>query len=63
MEQKASKQLILTAEDVAIIVSEWSGIPVTSLTEEETEKLKRLEADLKAKLLGKMKQLSLLQML
>lgn len=37
MEQKASKQLILTAEDVAIIVSEWSGIPVTSLTEEETE--------------------------
>lgn len=50
--KKASKQLILTAEDIAIIVSEWSGIPVTSLTEEETEKLKRLEADLKSQVIG-----------
>ncbi|HHX48944.1 MAG TPA: ATP-dependent Clp protease ATP-binding subunit [Clostridiales bacterium] len=50
--QKASKKLILSAEDIASIVSEWSGIPVTSLTEEETEKLKRLESDLKKYVIG-----------
>ena len=52
MSQKASKKLILSAEDIASIVSEWSGIPVTSLTEEETEKLKRLESDLKKYVIG-----------
>jgi ATP-dependent Clp protease ATP-binding subunit ClpC len=36
----------VTAEEVAEIVSTWTGIPVFSLTEEETEKLLKMEEGL-----------------
>jgi ATP-dependent Clp protease ATP-binding subunit ClpB len=39
-------------EDIAKIVSKWSGIPVTSLTESETEKLLRLEDELHKRVVG-----------
>ena len=40
------------AEDVADIVSKWTGIPVTRLTESESEKLLRLEDELHRRLVG-----------
>jgi len=39
-------------EDIAKIVSKWTGIPVTSLTESETEKLLRLEEELHERVVG-----------
>ena len=39
-------------EDIAKIVSKWTGIPVTSLTESETEKLLRLEEELHKRVIG-----------
>jgi len=39
-------------EDIAKIVSKWTGIPVTSLTESETEKLLRLEEELHKRVVG-----------
>jgi ATP-dependent Clp protease ATP-binding subunit ClpC len=36
----------VTADDIADIVSSWTGIPVTRLVEEETEKLLRMEDSL-----------------
>lgn len=39
-------------EIVADIVSEWSKVPVTDITEKETDKLKNLEDDLKSKVKG-----------
>lgn len=37
---------------IASIVSEWSKVPVTNLTEKETERLKTLDEDLKKKVKG-----------
>jgi len=42
----------VTEEDVAEIVSRWTGIPVTRLIETEAEKLKRMEEELKKRIVG-----------
>ena len=34
-------EAVVTAEDIAEVVSAWTGVPVTQLTEEETERLLR----------------------
>jgi ATP-dependent Clp protease ATP-binding subunit ClpB len=40
------------AEDIAEVVSKWTGIPVTRLTETETEKLVKLEEQLHKRVVG-----------
>lgn len=42
----------VTDEDIAEVVSKWTGIPVTSMLESETKKLLRMEEDLKARVVG-----------
>src|SRR5579885_720768 len=42
----------VTADDIADIVSSWTGIPVTRLMEEETEKLLRMEDSLHKRIVG-----------
>jgi ATP-dependent Clp protease ATP-binding subunit ClpC len=42
----------VNAEEVAEVVSTWTGIPVFSLTEEETEKLLRMEEGLHRRVVG-----------
>jgi ATP-dependent Clp protease ATP-binding subunit ClpB len=42
----------VTADDIASVVSAWTGIPVTRLAEEESQKLLSLEARLGAKVIG-----------
>ncbi|MFA6002593.1 MAG: ATP-dependent Clp protease ATP-binding subunit [Elusimicrobiota bacterium] len=42
----------ITAEDVAVVVSKWTGVPVTALTESETDKLVRMEDILHKRIIG-----------
>lgn len=42
----------VSAEDVARVVSRWTGIPVTRMLEEESEKLVRMEEDLNKRVVG-----------
>ncbi len=42
----------VTAHEIADIVSMWTGVPVTSLTEEETEKLLRMETSIHERIVG-----------
>ena len=42
----------VTEEEIAAIVSSWTGIPITSLTEEESEKLIKLEGLLQRRVIG-----------
>ncbi len=42
----------VTAQDIAEIVSGWSGVPVAQLTEEESERLLKMEEVLHARLIG-----------
>ncbi|NLC10988.1 MAG: ATP-dependent Clp protease ATP-binding subunit, partial [Firmicutes bacterium] len=53
-EQKkvASHKAVVTADDIAHIVSSWTGIPVKKLTEEESERLLKLEEILRQRVIG-----------
>lgn len=42
----------VTEEDIAAVVSRWTGIPVSRMLEEEAKKLARMEEDLKEKVVG-----------
>ncbi|MEK7558376.1 MAG: AAA family ATPase [Patescibacteria group bacterium] len=42
----------VTAEDIADVVSRWTGIPLTRMLEEESEKLGRMEDMLKGRVIG-----------
>lgn len=46
------KSSVVTAEDIADIVSMWTGIPVTQLTEEESQRLLKLESLLHKRVIG-----------
>lgn len=42
----------VTEEDIATVVSQWTGIPVQRMLEEEAEKLSRMESELKTRIVG-----------
>ncbi len=50
--QKGRDELTVDEEDIAQIVSQWTGIPVTKLASEESEKLLRLEDELHRRVIG-----------
>ncbi|MBL0350809.1 MAG: ATP-dependent Clp protease ATP-binding subunit [Elusimicrobia bacterium] len=43
---------VVVGEDIAAVVSKWTGIPTTKLTETEQEKLIHMEAELHKRLIG-----------
>ncbi|KPJ69354.1 Clp protease ClpX [candidate division WOR-1 bacterium DG_54_3] len=45
-------EAMVTEDDIAEIVSDWTGIPVVKLTAAETEKLTRMEEDLHKRVIG-----------
>ncbi len=49
---KAKKQLAINENDVAEVVSTWTKIPVSKLTEKESKKLLRLEKQLEKRVIG-----------
>lgn len=42
----------VTEEDIATVISMWTGVPVTMLTEDESERLLRLEKTLHSRIVG-----------
>ena len=48
----AQRIVEVTEKEIADVVSMWTGIPVASLTEEETEKLLRMETSLHERIVG-----------
>ena len=51
-DEKGKAEAVVTTEDIAEIVSSWTGIPVTKLEEAETERLLRLEDELHNRVIG-----------
>ena len=49
---RTDKDLSVTAADIADIVTQWTGIPVNRLLEEESDKLLHLDELLKARVIG-----------
>lgn len=50
--EKQHSNLVLRYDDIAKVVSDWTGIPVNRLTVEESEKLLNLEKELHKKIVG-----------
>jgi ATP-dependent Clp protease ATP-binding subunit ClpB len=42
----------ITEEDIAAVVSRWTGVPVSRMLEEEAEKLSRMDIELKKRIVG-----------
>ena len=51
-EGQNKERRVVTEEDIAEVVSMWTGIPVTRLAEEETERLLQMEAELHKRIIG-----------
>ena len=50
--EQADRVVTVTEEDIASIVSKWTGIPLSRLEEAETEKLLRMEEELRKTVVG-----------
>ena len=49
---KAGQEAIVDEDDIAYIVSKWTGIPIVRIEEKESERLLRIEEELHAKVIG-----------
>jgi ATP-dependent Clp protease ATP-binding subunit ClpC len=50
--QQREMRIVVTEEDIAFIVSRWTGVPVSRLREEETQRLLRMEDELHESVIG-----------
>ncbi|MFR1902791.1 MAG: ATP-dependent Clp protease ATP-binding subunit [Veillonella sp.] len=50
--EESDQKLIVTEEDIASVVAQWTGIPVTKIAEEESETLLYLEDELHKRVIG-----------
>ncbi|HLR09199.1 MAG TPA: ATP-dependent protease ATP-binding subunit ClpC [Bacillota bacterium] len=51
-EKQGKKDSKVTVEDIASVVSTWTGIPVAKLTKDESERLLNLESELHKRVIG-----------
>ena len=49
---KGESMPVITADDIALIVSKWTGIPLVRLEEKETERLLKMEEALHGRVIG-----------
>ncbi|MGC9052690.1 MAG: ATP-dependent Clp protease ATP-binding subunit [Candidatus Hydrogenedens sp.] len=50
--QRDSSQAIVTSEDIAYVVSKWTGVPLTKIGETESERLLRMRDELHKSIVG-----------
>ena len=51
-EERNNRRVEVTEEDIAIVASKWTGIPVTRLTQSETDKILHMEEHLHKRIIG-----------
>ncbi len=49
---KGDAMPVITSEDIAVVVSKWTGVPVVRLEQRETERLLNMEAELHKRVIG-----------
>ena len=50
--ERGKGEAVITEEDIAEVVSDWTGVPVIKLTEAETERLVHMEDELHKRIIG-----------
>ncbi|WP_253727331.1 ATP-dependent Clp protease ATP-binding subunit, partial [Lactobacillus acetotolerans] len=58
LEEKVDDNAVVKPEDVAKVVSEWTGVPVTQMNRNETKQLSNLESILHKRVIGQDKAVS-----
>ena len=56
--EDSAREKQVTEAEIAQIVSEWTGVPITQMTEEESERLLRMEDELHKRIVGQHKAVS-----
>jgi ATP-dependent Clp protease ATP-binding subunit ClpC len=51
-EEREKKRPVVSEEDIAIIASKWTGIPVTRMTQSEADKLLHMEEEIHKRIIG-----------
>jgi ATP-dependent Clp protease ATP-binding subunit ClpC len=51
-EQREEQSVLVTGDDIMHIVSKWTGVPLHRMEEQETQKLLRMEEELKLQVVG-----------
>ncbi len=51
-EKKVEKETVVNEEDIAEIVSKWTGVPIGKLEEKESEKMLHMAEEIKEKIIG-----------
>ena len=51
-QRRETQKPVVSAEDIAFIVARWTGIPVTKINEQESQKLLSIEQDLHKRIVG-----------
>ncbi|WP_129045353.1 ATP-dependent Clp protease ATP-binding subunit [Companilactobacillus metriopterae] len=49
---KATKKPVVTGDDIASVISQWTGVPVNQITKKESDRLLNLEKDLHKRVVG-----------
>lgn len=57
-QKEEANPAVVSSEDIAEVLSVWTGVPVTELSEEETVKLLRLEEELAERIVGQKEAIS-----
>ncbi|WEV52052.1 ATP-dependent Clp protease ATP-binding subunit [Lactobacillus sp. ESL0731] len=58
LEEKVDSKAVVKPEDIAKVVSNWTGVPVTQMNRNESKQLANLESDLHRRIIGQDKAVS-----
>ena len=50
--QRETENIVVTEDDIRDVISQWTGIPLTRIAAEESQRLLEMESDLKKKIIG-----------
>ncbi len=50
--KREEKEIVVTEEDMRVVVAKWTGVPLHRMEQEDTEKLLKMETELKGKVVG-----------
>lgn len=57
---RANHQVVITPDDIAYVVSRWTGVPVSKLTQSESERLMNMDHNLASRVVGQRQAIELL---
>ena len=51
-EQREEKEVVVTEDDIMHVISKWTGVPLNRMEQAETDKLLKMESEMRGKVIG-----------